>query len=307
MPVVSLLSVPSGHFPVSPSKVGVMKIEDFFNKTAAEPGEVSWGGPEKVLNDERISEVTRGPLAGDDDLESAVSLTRLARSEFEAFGTDGNTLIDDDQARSLLRAARMATKRQGVDLKVPWRDFTSFRTYWLENSAHGNWQARRTIVERHFGPVLESLSDAEERAYLNELTTGVSPHARLGWSKVDEHIEQLRSRFRSAATVADYRDVGNRCVGVLEAISALVYDPAVDCPPGTEEPAVDKTNIRIGAYISRRLPGKENEEIRGLANKASAVAHRMKHSSRADRTRTGICADTVILLANILRRLQEDV
>lgn len=283
-----------------------MKIEDFFIKSAIEPGEIAWGGPAKTLNDERITEITRGPLPGDNDLESAISLTRLARDEYELRGTGGNTSLDDDQSRVLLRAARMAALRQGVELEVPWRDFGTFRTFWIDNGAHGNWQARRNIIAQHFGPVLDALLNTEERAYVNELTTGVSPRDRLGWSKVDEHIDQLRSRFRSASTTVDYRDVGNRCVGVLEAISSLVYDPAVDCPPGGEEPAVSKTNVRIGAYISRRLPGKENEELRGIATKASGLAHRMKHSSRADRTRTGICADTVILLAHILRRLEED-
>src|SRR5699024_5132966 len=39
--------------------------------------------------------------------------------------------------------------------------------------------------------------------------------------------------------------------------------------------------------------------------KASALAHKMKHSPKADRTTTGITADAVILLANILRRLED--
>jgi len=43
----------------------------------------------------------------------------------------------------------------------------------------------------------------------------------------------------------------------------------------------------------------------GLTKKASALAHKMKHSPKADRTTTGITADAVILLANILRRLED--
>lgn len=83
-----------------------MKLEDFY--ITANTGEISWGSPAKTLNDERISEVARGPLPGDDDLESAISLTRLARDEYELRGTDGNTALSDDQSRVLLRAARMA-------------------------------------------------------------------------------------------------------------------------------------------------------------------------------------------------------
>lgn len=103
-----------------------MKLEDFY--ITANTGEISWGSPAKTLNDERISEVARGPLPGDDDLESAISLTRLARDEYELRGTDGNTALSDDQSRVLLRAARMAAQCQGVELKVPWRDFALDRS-----------------------------------------------------------------------------------------------------------------------------------------------------------------------------------
>ena len=88
-------------------------------------------------------------------------------------------------------------------------------------------------------------------------------------------------------------------------LSATVYDPSKHCPDGMSEPPIDKTDVRIGAYLSERLAGRENEELRGLAKKASALAHKVKHSPRADRTSAGIAADSVILLAHVLRRLSE--
>lgn len=53
------------------------------------------------------------------------------------------------------------------------------------------------------------------------------------------------------------------------------------------------------------MRGRENEELRGLVKKASALAHKVKHSPNADRVNAGIAADAVILLANMLRRLAE--
>src|SRR5690625_7514414 len=112
----------------------------------------------------------------------------------------------------------------------------------------------------------------------------MSPHGELGLTDVDDHISQLRQRFRSASTPVDYKDVDNRCVGVLEALSAHVYDPEVHCPPGLSEPPVDKADIRIGAYTEHRLPGKSNAELRGLSKNAAAAVHKMMRSPRADRT-----------------------
>ncbi|PXA77218.1 hypothetical protein [Auritidibacter sp. NML100628] len=159
----------------------------------------------------------------------------------------------------------MLLKRRGIVFDPPWRDFSEFQIHWMAEGARGSgsWQARRDIIEKVFRPIQDQLEEAEERQFLGELAEGISPHGDLGWTDVDDHISQLRQRFRSASTPVDYKDVGNRCVGVLEALSAHVYDPEVHCPPVLSEPPVDKTDIRIGAYIDHRLPGKSNEELRG--------------------------------------------
>ncbi|MFI0479387.1 hypothetical protein [Actinomadura sp. 9N215] len=70
-------------------------------------------------------------------------------------------------------------------------------------------------------------------------------------------------------------------------------------------PPVDKTKIRIGRYIEDALAGSEHADLRKLARGAIDLAQHIKHDSAATRREAGIAADTVILLANILRRIQE--
>lgn len=281
-----------------------MRIDDFFQESP-DTGN-PWDSQETELNAELLTQLAQGTAPDPKPLETALSLTRFVREEFEAFGTEPAGLrISEEEARAALRTLRLVLQRQGIEFKPPWRDFSSFKGHWLSEGAYGSWQARRDILEKWFRPVQDQLDEADEQQFIGELTEGISPHRDLGWSDVDDHIAQLRQRFRSASTAVDYKDVGNRCVGVLEALSAHVYDPAVHCPPGATVPPVDRTDIRIGAYIDQRLPGRSNEELRGLTKKASALSHKMKHSPKADRNTTGIAADAVILLANILRRLEE--
>lgn len=281
-----------------------MRIDDFFLE-APDTGS-PWDLQEPELDIELLTQLAQGTASDANPLESALSLTRFVREEFEAYGTSKAGLrMSQDDATAALKTLRLVLKRQGIDFKPPWRDFSSFHNHWVAEGAYGNWQARRDIIEKWFRPVQDVLEDAEEKQFIGELTEGVSPHGELGWVDVDDHIAQLRQRFRSATTPVDYKDVGNRCVGVLETLSALVYDADVHCPPESTTPPVDKTDVRIGAYIDQRLPGKSNEELRGLTKKASALSHKMKHSLKADRTTTGITADAVILLANILRRLED--
>lgn len=208
-----------------------MRIDDFFQESP-DTGN-PWDSQETELNAELLTQLAQGTAPDPKPLETALSLTRFVREEFEAFGTEPAGLrISEEEARAALRTLRLVLQRQGIEFKPPWRDFSSFKSHWLSEGAYGSWQARRDILEKWFRPVQDQLDEADEQQFIGELTEGISPHRDLGWSDVDDHIAQLRQRFRSASTVMDYKDVGNRCVGVLEALGAHVYEPAVHCPPG---------------------------------------------------------------------------
>lgn len=283
-----------------------MQESDFWTEDPTDPSD-PWSYPHRSLDLDKVKALARGPLPGDDDLASALALARMVADAYRAWGTDKITDFNQEDSRVTLRALKLVLERRGIAFEVPWRDFDTFYSYWssVGASGDGGWQKRRDIVAKFFEPVIDALERAEEEQFRAELVEAVSPRPTTGWVRVDEEIAGLRVRFRTAAEMQDYRDCGNRSVAVLEALSATVYDPAKHCPEGHSEPPVDKTDIRIGAYLDERLPGKANEELRGLAKKASALAHKVKHSPRADRMSAGIAADAVILLANILRRLAD--
>ncbi|WP_322749488.1 MULTISPECIES: hypothetical protein [unclassified Frankia] len=131
---------------------------------------------------------------------------------------------------------------------------------------------------------------------------------------VDAEVAELRRHFQIARTEQDYRNIGNDCVILTEALSRQVYDPKLHLQEGEEEPPVGKTKIRIERYVELAAPGSSNDELRRLARSAIAFAfafafafaQQVKHTSTSSRRDAGIAADTVILLANILRRLAED-
>ena len=283
-----------------------MDYEDFFESSINHTIN-SWNlsQSDKKIRFDLVRNLKRGAIPGDDSLTTALALTRIVWEEYEAYGTDSSQSSSNEESRELLRTLILVLHRQGINLQLPWRDFSSFRSYWIANDGRGSWQARRNMIAQYFEPVRSELEDLEERTYANQLAAPVSPRDRLGWTTIDQQIEQLRYRFRTASTTVDYKDVGNRCVGVLEELSRTLYRPEIHCAPDEKPPAVDKTGIRIGAYIDRRLKGPGNEELRGLVKKTSALSHKIKHSPTADRATAGIAADAVIMLANILRRLED--
>lgn len=261
----------------------------------------------EVLDVELINRLRTCAPAGRDDLEVAIALTELLAIDFEGYGTDGSTRVHGDHEVALcVRALKGTTRRIGIEFDLPWRDYSSFRRYWIANSGYGSWQARRDLVERHFGPLRDELSRLEDRADSSQLADPASPHDSLGWPEVDVEVQELRRRFRSARTAQDYRAVGTDCVGVLEAISRTVYSPSIHVREGEQPLDLGKSKLRIERFVEAKLAGKENEHVRGLTRKAIELAHNVKHSHTATRRDAGIAADAAILVANILRRIDID-
>ncbi|MFL0278167.1 hypothetical protein [Mycobacterium sp. SMC-19] len=283
-----------------------MGPDDFFEETETTS---PWSSEPTIttkLREKFLNELRAGSVAGTDDLDAAIALTHLVWDNLIAYGTGGGETLDDKQIALAQRALTTTLGRLGITLNLPWRDFTSFRSYWLRNDGYGSWQARRDLLETFFAPVQTELDRQEEAQFRAVNAEAVSPHTKTGWPKVDEELTELRRRFRTATTTQDYRDVGNRSVAVLEALSRTVYDPAVHLRDGETEPPVDKTKQRIGRYVEDSLAGSDNEAIRGVVNKVSDLAHSVKHSTAPTRREAGIAADSVIMLANILRRVDQD-
>ncbi|MCW2091003.1 hypothetical protein [Rhodococcus sp. KB6] len=276
--------------------------QDFFTSS----DDPTWGRQSPKFDMSMMTKLRVGPIPGKTDVEVAIALASLAHDELQAFGTGGGEQLNDRQIGAALTALRATAKRLGVPFEPPYRNFTTFKSYWVRNDGHGSWQARRDMLDQIFEPLHSKLVAMEENSF-DALAEAVSPHAATGWAGVDEEILELRRRFQTALTPQDYRALGTNCVGVLEALSRTVYDPEVHLRAGETEPPVDKTNMRIERYIDDTLPGKTNEDLRGLTKKASALAHHVKHSPTSTRRDAGIAADSVILLANIVRRLDQEL
>lgn len=279
-----------------------MRLDDLWGIT---PPTAPLDSAQQTLRDDVVADLARGPIAGDDDLDTAIALTELIRAELLVKGTGGTPDLTDTQTRAAQQALKLTLGRHGITLELPWRDMTGFREYWIREGCANSYQARRDLVAKYFEPVRAQLEELEEKRFLAVLADPVSPHAATGWPAVDEELTEMKRLFRSATTAQDYRDVGNRATAVLEALSRTVYRAADHLRPGETEPAAANTKQRIGRYVEVELAGRDNVEVRAVATKVIELAQAVKHSMTPSRRDAGICADSVILLANILRRIDE--
>ena len=266
--------------------------------------------PVDVLDTDRLRALieARDP-EGHTDLDVTLALMDLVRDDLQHSGTEGSGSgrISDIDMRVAVRALERSSERAGQPFKLPFRDHTTWKSYWIRKGAAGTggWQARRDLLGDLFDESYASLMAAQDRALDSTLAEAVSPRERLGWHEVDTAIGELRKHFRTAETPQDYKAVGLDCVTITEALGRVVYNHARHTPAGEAEPHEGKTKLRLERYIEERLPGAESAELRKLTRAAIEMAEAVKHGRTPDRTKAGIAADAVILLANMLRRLEE--
>ena len=91
----------------------------------------------------RVDSLTKDSIIGDNDLDSAMGLTRAIRGEYESYGTNqAQVTVTDEQSHDAWRSLRLVLLRHGVLFRPPWSDFTSFKEDWQDHDGYGSWQAR---------------------------------------------------------------------------------------------------------------------------------------------------------------------
>ena len=211
--------------------------------------------------------------------------------------------------REALLTLRAVVGRLGIaDFNVPFRDFATFRSWWIRQDAAGSggWQKRRNLLAEIFEPLHDRLADLEQQALSSTLVTPVSPHSRTGWPTIDTEISELRRHFQNARTEQDYRNVGNDSVAVIDALEPAGVRPRASCAQKARRNCVGMTKKRLSRFIEDAVPGSDNAKLRRLSRSVIEFAHQVKHRSTPTRRDAGIAADAVIQLANLLRRLEQD-
>lgn len=258
------------------------------------------------LRHDLLKEAGRSPLSGKPDLDVCETLVRMVTKEFTARGTGGIVRITNRDSRLLLRVSAVVCRRASISFpELTFCDLDSFREFWIKNGMDYSYQKRCTHLEGLFRPIEDEILSRSIGQAGDDLLDPVSPHSGTGWAEIDEEVRQLRQRFAVARTDQDHCAVGAACVRILELLAERTFDPKVHLGPGAPLPTRDKTKDRFDAVIVHALPGSENERLRKLGRAVIEVAHEVKHRKTPTRRDAGVASDSVIMLVQVLRRLED--
>lgn len=268
-------------------------------------GEDPFGEPILRLDTKLLQELRKAPLHNDDDLETAIMLTRFLYEEFKDHAERSWARLSEEEVEDAQRCLRGILRRHNIPFHLQWRNFSDAERHWSAQEGPGrpNKAFRLAILDEIFAPPLEALYEKLDHHDAVEVATPVSPRKETGWAAVDEAIENIRKTFTSARSTPEYKAIGLHCVTALERLSETVYDVQEHVPEGEEPLPKNKRKNRMERYISASLPGKDNADLRALVRAADTFAETVKHRSTPTRREAGIAADTVILITHLLRRI----
>jgi Abortive infection C-terminus len=216
-----------------------VRSTDFFVEESETSPWVSEGlGPlVSRLNEDLLRSLRLGPLAETSDVSAVSGLLDLVQEELEAYGTDGSQQLDNAEIALAIQSLEAVTRRLGVPLQLPFRDFTRFRSYWNRNDGHGSWQARRDIIEGLFEPIRRDLVRIE--------TSGGGPQLP----------EEAIANLRDPAAIQEQ-------LGRIQ--RAIVDDPALAI--GSAKELIESTAKAV--LIERGLPVNDRDDLPALVSQA---------------------------------------
>lgn len=284
-----------------------MRIDQLFRPRSPSDvwSSVLGGAVGELVDTGLLEHLRRGSVAGTPDSEVAEVLLRQLRADLEAYGTDKPARFRDDDLPEVIRTTSRVTQRLGLEFDLPFRTYDEWRRHWVAKGCKGSWACRRRLVGTMFDEPMRSVRRLADQTDQQVLGRPVSPAAGTGWPMVDREIDNLRRAFGMAASPADYANIGNGCVRLTEMISAACWDGARHGVPDQPDPPIASTKARFDRIVDVDAAGPGNAEMRKLVRATIEFAQQVKHGGTPTRRRAGLAADSVIALANLLRRLRE--
>lgn len=232
-----------------------MRSSDFFVEDTADPWGLGSTSASSRLRDDLLASARQGRLPHVDDVALASGLLDLTQEELEAYGTNGAHCLTDAQIAQVIRTLEVVTGRIGRPLKLPFRDFTRFRSWWVRNGAHGSWQARRDLIDQLLDPTREYLAQTE--------TTAFDP----------ANIEERLSELRDPAAIQD--NLGRMRRAVMD-------DPALAI--GSAKELVESTAKTV--LLERGLAVNDKDDLPALVSQAQRAlgVHPAENAAGPDTT-----------------------
>lgn len=223
------------------------------------------------LDEDLVRSLLEGSAKEVGDVSGAMALLTLADAELRAYGTDGSNTLSEPQITLVLRALQAVCSRIGVNVEIPFRNFSGFRSYWMRRGASGagGWQARRDLVHELFDHAFQVLERMDmqppgprlEESSLVGLTDPVA---------IQEHLHRLHRAVNDDLALA----IGSAKELIESTAKVVLIERGFDVDERTDLPVlVKEAQQALGLHPSSAAPGPDGTDaIKKILGGVSSIA-----------------------------------
>jgi hypothetical protein len=223
------------------------------------------------LDETLVRSLLEGTARNISDVSGAMALLTLADAELRGYGTDGSNTLSEPQITLVLRALRAVCSRIGINIEIPFRNFSGFRSYWMRRGASGpgGWQARRDLVDQLFEQAFTVLERMEmpsrgprlEESSLVGLTDPVA---------IQEHLNRLHRAVNDdlALAIGSAKELIESTAKTVLVERGSAVDERTDLPT-----LVKEAQQALGLHPSSTVPGPDGTDaIKKILGGVSSIA-----------------------------------
>lgn len=158
------------------------------------------------------------------------------------------------------------------------------------------YQERRTYISALFAPTLAYFDDTDN---FNSIETLVDLD---DWEKIQRTVLKIKMNSGIAKSEEDFQAIGLLCREVIISLAQAVYNPDIHGAEDENGALIGNTDAvrMIGKYISIKLTGSSNDELRAYAKNTNKLANRLTHERNATKKDMLLSVSSTIALINFI-------
>ncbi|MCK4622703.1 MAG: hypothetical protein KAT62_10885 [Desulfuromonadales bacterium] len=250
-----------------------------------------WLG-EVVISPE-LSEIADGKLLqiDNDELVKTLEKTKNIMASVSTGGPKIQTV--NNEYKSLYEIVSEGLAERNIKNEIPFADLWEWYGKWSDGSLP-QYKNRREFLAKIFSPMLDAVKKSQKKA--------VNPifEEPTGWMRVDRGMAETKKRLVQASTEEQFQVVGLLCRETLISLAQTVFVKGEHETTDGVEPSKTDAKRMLEAYLSSKLPGKSNENIRRHAKASLDVANDLTHRRTAEFRLAALCAEATNAVINIV-------
>jgi hypothetical protein len=210
----------------------------------------------------------------------------------------GGQKIQDINDQYIQTYQEVTTELQRIGLKNPnpYSDLWEWYGDWSSGKMP-QYKDRRTYVIQLFKELFDNLKNQNIPTELEiEL---------IGWERIERSVGEIKLRLVCAENEEQFQAIGLICRETIISLCQQVYNaelhPSID---GITLSITDSKRM-LESYISYKLPGADNENLRKYAKATNILANELTHKRTATIKLAKLCSSSCINLVNLIRILEE--